>query len=145
VACTGGAARTGQQRDTTGLADCAHEITGKPLRAEASSAFNLGGSLVSQPRQLDLSLLVLQRGRSVRNDDTKARCSRTGPAAQQHKRPHPPAPVPYKEFQISTSERRRRENSLFDTTLNFTSLFDTGNIFLLYLTPCVNFFPYMTL
>jgi hypothetical protein len=37
------------------------------------------------------------------------------------------------------------ENSLFDTTLNFDSLFNTKKLFLPYSTTGVNFFPYMTL
>jgi hypothetical protein len=37
------------------------------------------------------------------------------------------------------------ENSLFDTIENSNSLFDNTNKFLPYLTPRLNFFPYMTL
>jgi hypothetical protein len=41
--------------------------------------------------------------------------------------------------------KRNRENSLFDTVLNFGSLFDTPKKILPYLTLAVNFFPPVTL
>jgi hypothetical protein len=38
----------------------------------------------------------------------------------------------------------KEENSLFDTTLKSSSLFDTKQLFLPYMTLCLKFVPYMT-
>jgi hypothetical protein len=39
----------------------------------------------------------------------------------------------------------QRENSLYDTPLKCVSLFDTRQLFLPYMTSCLNFFPPVTL
>ena len=39
----------------------------------------------------------------------------------------------------------RGKNSLFNTVLNFVSLFNIGKMFLPYLTPTLNFVPNITL
>jgi hypothetical protein len=46
---------------------------------------------------------------------------------------------------LSKHQKKKRGNSLFDTGLKCASLFDTGNIFLPYMTWSLNFLPNMTL
>jgi hypothetical protein len=46
---------------------------------------------------------------------------------------------------VSMTTSLTRENSLYDTPLKCVSLFDTRQLFLPYMTSCLNFFPPVTL
>lgn len=78
--------RTGQQRDNTGPAGCAHEITSIPQRISGFAKLSKG-SMVSSPEQLEgfLGFGWFGAASSVRNDYARAHHCRTarGPLARQ--------------------------------------------------------------